>query len=196
MGSSMMTGQGALLVPFYGCILMILHPFNEISFSAFTESTSMVSVACGVMLGRAASYGRSPPLKAVMEMYEPGVTSIFNLILVTVARVIIGAAIVATTKFLLKILDIKYYTKAKGSIFHTGYSKNYRLPPIFANEKKESEEEENEQEKERLLRTMAQLKQQQPWNIKHAVTFVTYMGMGFTAYYCNPILCQYLGLVL
>jgi len=206
--SSIMTGQGALLVPLYGCILMILHPFNEISFSAFTESTSMVSVACGVMLGRAASYGRSPPLKAVMEMYEPGVTSILNLIAVAAARFFIGAVLVVVAKMvlkvvaqaviscLLKILDIKYYTKAKGSIFYTGYSKNYRLPPIFANKKKESEEEENEQEKERLLRTMAQLKQQQPWNIKHAVTFVTYMGMGFTAYYANPVLCQYLGLVL
>merc|ERR1712142_332337 len=104
MGSSMMTGQGALLVPFYGCVLMILHPFSEISFSAFTESTSMVSVACGVMLGRAASYGRSPPLKAVLEMYEPGVTSIFNLLFVAVARFVIGAVLVGVAKFLLKIV--------------------------------------------------------------------------------------------
>jgi len=206
--SSIMTGQGAFLVPLYCCILLFLHPFNEISFSAFTESLCMVSVACGVMLGRAASYGRSPPLKAVLEMYEPGVTSFLKLLGVAVARFFIGALMVVMVKLLLKIiaqavigcllkiLDIKYYTKSKGSIFYTGYSKNYRLPPIFANKKKESEEDEDEEEKERLLRTMAQLKQQQPWNIKHAVTFVTYMGMGFTAYYCNPILCQYLGIML
>lgn len=205
--SSLMTGQGALLVPVYGCILMIIHPFNEISFSAFSESTCMVSTACGVILGRALSYGRSPPLKAVLEMYEAGTTPVLKLFLVCIARFIVGALLVVVVKSalkvvaqavigcLLKILDIKYYTKSKGSIFYTGYSKNYRLPPIFANKKKESEEE-DEQEKERLLRTMAQLKQQQPWNIKHAVTFVTYMGMGFAAYYINPILCQYLGMVM
>jgi len=206
--SSIMTGQGALLVPLYGCILMLFHPFNEISVSAFTESSSMVSVACGVMLGRAASYGRSPPLKAVMEMYDSSVHSVFNLALVAVGKFLVGAVIVAITKIflkivaqalisrLLKILDIKYYTKANDSIFNTGYSNNYRLPPIFANKKKESEDKDNEQEKDRLLRTLAQLKQQQPWNIKHAVNFVTYMEMGFSAYYCNPVFCQYLGLVL
>lgn len=206
--SSMMTGQGALLVPVYCGIMLIIHPFNDIGLAAFAESTSMVSVAAGVMLGRAASYGRSPPLKAVLESYDPDTTPLLKVIGVAVGRFIVGALMVVVVKTILKIvaqavigcvlkiLDIKYYTKSRESVFYTGYSKNYRLPPIFANKKKESAEDEDEREKERILRNMAQLKQQQPWNIKHAVGFVTYIGMGFTAYYCNPVLCQYIGLVL
>lgn len=206
--SNMLTGQGALMVPLYGAILLFIHPFNEIGFAAFAESTSMVSVAAGVILGRAASYGRSPPLKAVLEMYDPYSTSLFKALCVSLGRFIVGAIMVVIVKavlkvvanhaigFVLRIIDIKYYSKSQDSVFYTGYSKNYRIPPIFANKKKESEEEEDEREKERLLRNMAQLKQNQPWNIKHAVGFVTYIGMGFTAYYCNPILCQYIGLVL
>ena len=33
----------------------------------------------------------------------------------------------------MKLADIKYYTKSKTSVYYTGYSKNYRLPPIFKN---------------------------------------------------------------
>ena len=39
----------------------------------------------------------------------------------------------AVISFVLRLADIKYYTKSKSSVYYTGYSKNYRLPPIFKN---------------------------------------------------------------
>jgi len=205
--SSSMNGQGALLVPLYGAILLVLHPNNEIGLSAYIESTSMVSAAIGMVLGRAFSHSRSPAMKTVIDMYKPDETSITLAIGVGIARYILGAAIVLLTKVILKLVaqaviacimklaDIKYYTKTKTSVYYTGYSKNYRLPPIFDNKKKDNDDDEREREKELRLRNIAQLKQQEPWNISHAVRFVTYIGMGFMAYATVPQVFSYTGLV-
>lgn len=204
--SSMMTGQGVLLVPVYVAILLILHPFNEVGLAAFAETNSMASTAVGFVLARYASYGCSPPLKNLMEMYEYGETSLWFAIAIGIARFVIGTILVVLTKvflkqiaqtvigLVLKMLDVKYYTKSKTSVFNTGYSEKYRLPPIYPNKKKESDEEEEERSKQQRLQRIAQ--QQEPWNISHAVRYVTYIGMGFNAYYTHHVLCQYLGLVL
>ncbi|XP_057314862.1 probable sphingosine-1-phosphate phosphatase [Hydractinia symbiolongicarpus] len=203
--SSIFNSQSALLLPVISCILLILHPYDEVGLAAFVETTSMVSAATGIILGKAYSHGRSPPLKNVMEMYKYGETPLIHTITIGFARVFLGVVLVGLTKvvfkkvaqmmieLVMKLLDIKYYTKSKTSVFYTGYNKNYRLPPIFANKNKNSEEEE-EREKEKRLRMIAQ--QQEPWNISHAVRFATYIGVGFNAYYTHSALCQHLRLTL
>lgn len=70
------------------------------------------------------------------------------------------------------------------------------LQCFFYFKKKESEDDEREREKEYRLQSIAQLKQQEPWNISHAVRFVTYIGVGFTAYNIAPQFFNYIGLVL
>ncbi|XP_002156869.2 probable sphingosine-1-phosphate phosphatase isoform X1 [Hydra vulgaris] len=201
--STMMTGQGVLLVPVYSAVLIIIHPFNEIGLAAFVETTAMVSSMVGVVLGRAASYGRSAPLKSLMEMYKYGKTPIMSAVAVGVCRFVLGILVVLVTRVVLKIViqtvievllkltDIRYYSKSKTSVYYTGFSKNYRLPPIWHNKKKE-----NDDDQDVRLRNISQLKQQEPWNISHVVRFFNYIGLGFVVYYGNPVLYQYLGLVL
>lgn len=205
--SSVMNGQNALILPVWLAILLIMHPFNDVGIPAFEETTSMASVAVGFMLGRAFSHGRSPPIKALLETYTSD-SSILLAILFGFLRYVLGALLVLITKVTLKfitqtiittclkICNIAYITKSEKHKFYTGYNENYRLPPIYKDKKKGSDDNDDVvcDDDEQTQTTSS--KDDEPWNIGHHVRFVTYIGMGFSAYYCNNVLCQYLGLVL
>ena len=62
-----------------------------------------------------------------MNIYDLGA------IMFILTKVILRKVLQVVVGFLLRILDIKYYTKTRTSVFWTGYGKNYKLPPIYGN---------------------------------------------------------------
>ena len=58
---------------------------------------------------------------------------ITGILVVLVTRVVLKIMIQAVIEIALKLTDIKYYSKSKTSVYYTGFSKNYRLPPVWQN---------------------------------------------------------------
>jgi len=207
--SSVMNGQSALILPIWLAILLILHPFNDVGIPAFEETNSMASVSVGIMLGKAFSHGKSPNFKALLETYIPGETSIFKAILFGFLRYFIGVIFIVLakeiSKFLTnlvistfcKIFKINYIKKSPRSKFYTGYTENYLLPPIYKDRKRGEDDDGDVDDgvMEEKSATTSTTKEE-VWNIGHYSRFVSYMCMGFVAYYCNNLFYQYVGLVL
>jgi len=206
--SSVMNSENALMLPLWLGLLLILHPYNDVGLHAFEETTAMSSTSVGFMLGRAFSHGKSPVLKALLETYIHGETSIIKAVIFGVLRFVIGAILVGIVKEAVKlvvrviivtfckILKIKYIARSPPSRFYTGYTESYILPPIYKDKKRGDLDVDDDVDDDVSENSASECDKETVWNIGHYPRFVSYICMGFFAYYCNSLLFQYIGLVL